>query len=178
MSNPKILAIASLSFVLMIAISFGAAITVTNSTEAHQGIVSFDTSKYGNARRQVASRIMFSESEEVKQQSVSVIARVDRQARAVIEDKAAGRLIVLTQALAITDQVEDITDEVLDELGLPTDAPTITVDPTEGPSTNYGSSALYKTAKDNLMGRNNAARQWEKDEKRALEKAETEKWVP
>lgn len=180
MSKTKLFSIVGLTFVMMIITAFGAALAVNNSTSAapHKGFVSFDTSKYGNARKSVSARAAFAKDQEVRQDSASIIARVDRHARSVIEEKAAGRLVVLTQSLALTNQVEDITDDVLDELGLPTDAPTITVDPTAGPSTEYGSSALYKTAKKELMRRNESAKEWEKREAEAQEKAETEKWLP
>jgi len=145
---------------------------------AAEKIVTFDTSRYLNARKHVASKVAFSSSEDVKSEAISIIARVDKHARKVIEQKAAGRLVILTQAMALTDQVEDITNDVLLELGLPTDVPTISVDINEGAATNYRNSSLYETAKNNLMKKSAEAAEWEKAEAQKNERLSKDKWLP
>lgn len=81
--------------------------------------VTFDTAKYIASRREMTSRLLGNNAE-IQQQAVSVLARVEKSTMEILKKHAGNRVVIVKQALVVEGQVPDITDDVLEELGLPT----------------------------------------------------------
>lgn len=87
-----------------------------------QRIVVFDPVKFLNAQRAAASILAARPNPDL----AFTMTQVARQAEAVIRDEADGAVVVVKQAVVLTDnRVPDITDAVLRRFGLPTDVPTV-----------------------------------------------------
>lgn len=82
------------------------------------GYVTFDTAKYIASRREMTSRLLGNNAE-IQQQAVSVLARVEKSTMEILKKHAGNRVVIVKQALVVDGQVPDITDDVLEELGLP-----------------------------------------------------------
>lgn len=119
-------------------------------------IVTFDTAKYVNARRAAASELLGTSPE--SDAAVSTLARVDRGVRPAIEEAAGGAVVIVRQAVVLEGNLPDITDTVLSELGLPTDAPTIDTSVDRPADTNYSASSLYEEARELVSRANQDAR--------------------
>lgn len=108
---------------------------------AQPEFVTFDVTKLTNAQRQVAAGLLNDDPD-----AISTVRRAGRQAMSVIEDFAGGRTVVVRQAF-VASQIPDITEQVLEELGLPTDVPSISatarLEHMDG--TNYGSDPNIRT---------------------------------
>lgn len=78
--------------------------------------------KFTNAQRLVASKIIGDSTR--SSEDATLLLSVSKRTEAVIEQFSAGRLVILKQAV-ISGEYIDITDDVLKELGLPTDGPTM-----------------------------------------------------
>lgn len=140
--------------------------------------VTFDTVKYVNSRREMTARLI-GDNEAQKQEAISVLATVEKSTRPAIEKHAKGKIVIVKQALVLNDQVYDITDDVLVELGLPTTSLTINPqDPTKI-LTPYSTSNEYARQKEQqanaqeyLEAKSKAFKEAKKeaqDEKRSLE---------
>lgn len=79
------------------------------------GVVGFDTARLANAQRQHLGL-----SGEFDEDQLTLLTH---RAREVLEEKAQGRPVIVSRALVLDGQVEDLTDEVLEHMGLPTDTP-------------------------------------------------------
>ena len=124
------------------------------------GVVAFDTARYVNARRAIASDWLNHSGHDVHltEEAVTTLARIDSTARPTIEQHADGRVVIVAQALVLDGQVPDITDDVLAALGLPLAAPTIDTHIDAAGDTGYSTSSLYELADDLVRGRNDHAR--------------------
>lgn len=80
--------------------------------------VTFDTAKYIASRTEMTSRLLGNNAT-VKQEAVSVLARVEKSTMEVLKKYANNRVVIVKQAMVLDGQVPDITDAVLNELGLP-----------------------------------------------------------
>lgn len=89
------------------------------SDKRADGYVTFDTAKYITARTEMTSRLLGNNAT-VKQEAVSVLARVEKSTMDVLKKHANNRVVIVKQAMVLDGQVPDITDAVLNELGLPT----------------------------------------------------------
>lgn len=117
-------------------------------------VVTFDSAKYLNARRAGMAKLLnLVESGDENVPPPSVINDIDKHAREKIEKLANGRLVIVTQALSISGQVPDITDQVIRELGLPETKVTIVSD-VEDMASNYSTSDIYALAKKALERKN------------------------
>lgn len=135
------------SFVLMALVAIAAGISGATISKAliGPGFVVFDTVKYMSARRDMTVRLLGSNAE-LKQEAVSVLARVEKNTMAVIDKYANGRTVIVKQAMVVDGQVDDITDDVLAELGLPTTAVTIAPQSPDRILTPYSISEDYAQA--------------------------------
>lgn len=86
------------------------------------GFVSFDIVKLVNAQRAVASALL-KEDPSAKAESTTLLLDVSKNTKAAIEKMANGRIVLVKQSI-VAGNVDDITDDVLNELKLPTDVPT------------------------------------------------------
>lgn len=121
---------------------------ISSASSATNNFVSFDTSKYLNARRSHTSKLLdMSLSTEELENVKSVIFRADKIAREVIEEYANGRVVLVTQSLALNNQIEDITNDVLINLGLSIDAPSYQtkVDEIDYLGTSFDQGESYKS---------------------------------
>lgn len=89
------------------------------SSERANGYVTFDTAKYIASRTEMTSRLL-GNNPTVKQEAVSILARVEKSTMEILKKHAGNRVVIVKQALVVEGQVPDITDDVLEELGLPT----------------------------------------------------------
>lgn len=134
------LAVASLSMAVA-AFSLGYTALVKPASTA---IVTFDTVKYISAQRAVATRLIGGKEDG---EAIGILARVEKGSRAIIEAKANGRQVIVKQAMVINNGVEDITDAVLAELGLPTDIPSVEPQLPERVMSRFSSTDEYVMAK-------------------------------
>lgn len=81
-------------------------------------VVMFDVVKYTNAQRAVASAFL----KDANTDNSTLLLDLSKKTRASIKKIAGSNIVVLKQALVQGD-VKDITDDVLKDLGLPTDVP-------------------------------------------------------
>lgn len=88
-------------------------------SERANGYVTFDTAKYIASRTEMTSRLLGNNAT-VKQEAVSVLASVEKSTMDVLKKHANNRVVIVKQAMVLDGQVPDITDAVLNELGLPT----------------------------------------------------------
>lgn len=85
-------------------------------------VVTFDVIRYTNAQRAVASTFLKQDADHAS--ANELLANLSERTRSTIQSIAGqGTLVVLKQAV-VQGQTRDITEEVLTELGLPTDVPT------------------------------------------------------
>lgn len=135
------------SFALLSLVAIAAGISGATISKAliGPGFVAFDTVKYMSARRDMTIRLLGSDAE-LKQEAVSVLARVEKNTMAVIDKLANGRTVIVKQAMVVDGQVDDITDDVLAELGLPTTAVTIAPQSPDRILTPYSISEDYAQA--------------------------------
>lgn len=82
-------------------------------------VVTFDATRLANAQRAIAAGLLDNQSD-----ALITLARIGRETEATIQTVAGGRLVLVKQAV-VAGTVPDITDEVLQRLGLPTDVPTV-----------------------------------------------------
>lgn len=80
-----------------------------------QRMVVLDVVKLANAERALASKLW--------QKNAVDLTSISQRTRAVIAQEADGRLVIIKQA-TVNSHLPDITDQVLRDLGLPTDVPT------------------------------------------------------
>lgn len=85
----------------------------------NDGYVTFDTAKYIASRTEMTSRLLGNNAT-IKQEAVSVLARVEKSTMEILKKHANNRVVIVKQAMVLDGQVPDITDAVLNELGLPT----------------------------------------------------------
>lgn len=85
-------------------------------------VVVFDPVKFVNAQRAAASIMAMRPNAD----TALALTQVAKQAEAVIADEAHGALVIVKQAVVISNDAPDITDAVLTRFGLPTTAPTVT----------------------------------------------------
>lgn len=130
-----------------------------------QRYVTFDTVRYTNARTAAAAALLGIDKER-SEEAVTTLARVDSAVVPAIRKAAAGRLVIVRQALVLDGSVPDITEDVLSSLGLPLDAPTIEPKLSTGPTTRYSQSPLYKFAEDFVREENDRARRELEQERR------------
>ena len=89
---------------------------------ASVNVVTFDVLKFTNAQRAIASSFLKPDADISK--ANEVLLKLPERTREVIEDVAgSGTLVVIKQAV-VQGQTSDITDEVLQRLGMPTNVPT------------------------------------------------------
>lgn len=85
-------------------------------------VVTFDVLKFTNAQRAIASTFLKPDADISK--ANEVLLKLPERTREVIAEVAgSGTLVVIKQAV-VQGQTTDITDEVLKQLGLPTNVPT------------------------------------------------------
>lgn len=84
-------------------------------------VVTFDPVLFLNAQRAAASILAVAPSAEL----ALTMTQVAKQAEAVIEKVANGRLVLIKQAVVLADNYQDITPQVIEHFGLPSAAPTI-----------------------------------------------------
>jgi|SRR5690554_318667 len=140
--------------------------------------VTFDTVKYVNSRREMTARLL-GENEAQKQEAISVLTSVEKSTRPAIEKHAKGKIVIVKQALVLNEQVPDITDAVLLELGLPTTSLTINPQDPAKILTPYSTSDEYARQKEEqanaqeyLEAKSNAFKEAKKeaqDQKRSRE---------
>lgn len=88
----------------------------------HVNVVTFDVLKFTNAQRAIASTFLKPDVDISKVNEV--LLNLPARTREVIEEVAgSGTLVVIKQAV-VQGQTSDITEEVLNRLGLPTNVPT------------------------------------------------------
>lgn len=121
-------------------------------------LVTFDTAKYVNARRAAASDLLGNEGES-RDAAISTLSRIDRGVRPQIESVADGAVVLVRQAAVLDGALPDITDQVLNGLGLSTDAPTIETSLDRRGDTSYSSSDLYEEARELVRRANKDARE-------------------
>lgn len=93
-------------------------------TLAGNRFVTFDVIKLGNAERAVASGLIGHSA--ASADDALVLTEASKQVMAAISREAAGRLVVIRQAIVENDTgIPDITNAVLADLNLPVDVPTI-----------------------------------------------------
>lgn len=104
--------------------------------------VTFDTVKFVSSRREMTTRLL-GDSEQQKQEAISVLARVDKNTQVVLDKYAKGKIVIVKQALVLDNQVPDITDAVLEELGLPTNITSVAPQQPQKILTPYSASSQY-----------------------------------
>jgi len=147
--------------------------TAPSAPDAEPAFVTFDTARYINARRAAASRLL-GDDREAAEATISSLSRVDRGVVPTIQDHAGDRLVLVRQAVVLEGSVPDITGEVLESLGLPTDAPSIHLDPESMPDTTYRHSPLYEFAERAVREANRKAR----DGQEADHDLDLDEWLP
>lgn len=85
-------------------------------------VVTFDVVKYTNAQRAVASAFIKPGSDIAK--ANELLLNLPDRTRVVIEEVAGSGTLVMVKQGVVQGQTEDITDKVLEKLGLPTEVPT------------------------------------------------------
>lgn len=85
-------------------------------------VVVFDVIKFTNAQRLVASKIIGNAAE--SSEDATLLLSVSKRTESVIEKYSQGNVVILKQAV-LSGNYRDITDDVLEELGLPVDGPTM-----------------------------------------------------
>lgn len=94
---------------------------VTSRDHIGARIVTVDVAKLLNAQRMLAAGLLSG-----KDADITTIQAVGQNLGAVIEQVAgAGTLVLVKQAVVVPAGTPDITDTVMQKLGLPTDAPTL-----------------------------------------------------
>lgn len=156
-------------------IGAGSAFAVASySRPAHDELfVTFDTVRYTNARSAAAVALIGEDARKAPE-AVTTLARVDKGVVPAIREAAGGRLVIVRQALVLDGSLPDITDTVLESLGLPLDTPTIAPQLSIEPATRYSQSPLYKFAEKFVREENERAR-------RELEREQREgfnEWLP
>lgn len=86
-------------------------------------IVVFDPVKHGNAQRAVAANLIANSGADVDDQAM-LFKQASSRLRSTIQ-KIAGNAVVVVKQSVISGEVEDITDAVLTELGLPLNVPSV-----------------------------------------------------
>lgn len=161
-SAPKRRRIGFASLLVLAAAVAGAGASFALQTQlppkTEPAFVTFDTVRYLNARRAVAIELMGTGANPADQ-AVSTLARVDRGVVPSIEEVADGRFVLVRQALVLDGSLPDITDEVLESLGLPADAPSIEPKVASEPVTRYSQSPLYTFAEEYVQSENARARE-------------------
>lgn len=94
----------------------------TGVVQAKQEVVVFDVIKFTNAQRLVASKIIGNADE--SSEGATLLLSVSKRTEGVIEKYSEGSVVILKQAV-LAGQYRDITDDVLKELGLPVDGPSM-----------------------------------------------------
>lgn len=84
-------------------------------------VVTFDTVKYTNSTRAVASQFLKNES---NGESAALLLNLPERVRDSIEKVAGPGTVVMLKQTVVHGAVADITDQVLEDLGLPTNVPT------------------------------------------------------
>lgn len=115
----SIAAVALSLLFLVVFVALAAFYGLSGRQSNSNGYVTFDTAKYITSRTEMTSRLLGNNAT-VKQEAVSVLARVEKSTMEVIKKHANNRVVIVKQAMVLDGQVPDITDAVLDELGLPT----------------------------------------------------------
>lgn len=85
-------------------------------------VVVFDVIKYANAQRAVASKFLV--DHEAITEAAPLLLDLSRRTRQTITAVAGPHTLVVIRQAVVQGELRDITDEVLLELGLPTDVPT------------------------------------------------------
>lgn len=132
--------------------------------------VTFDTARYVNARRMAAGSMLGEDAE--KEKTASTLARADRNVKSVLQEKADGRIVLVRQAVVMEEQLPDLTEDVLTELGLPTEAPTVGIDREVAADTDFRHSETYEQARENVEERNENTREGIGDDK------DLDEWLP
>lgn len=88
----------------------------------HLNAVVFDIIKLANAQRAVASAMI--KSDEAGAESAQLLLDVSKRTRAAIVKVAGPGTLVLIKQGVVSPELKDITNDVLEELGLPTTVPT------------------------------------------------------
>ena len=116
---PAALLAAAFSLLVMI---FGPRFLPALSPSAGVPVVTFDVIKYTNSQRAVASAFVKQGSQQ--REATELLSNLSERTRKAIEKAAgAGTLVVIKQSV-VQGQTRDITDAVLQELGLPVEVPT------------------------------------------------------
>lgn len=84
-------------------------------------VVTFDTVKYTNATRAVASQFL---KNDAGGEPAAILLNLPERVRASIGKIAGPGTVVMLKQTVVQGAVEDITDAVLKDLGLPTNVPT------------------------------------------------------
>ena len=91
------------------------------TTAAVPRIVTFDVVKYVNAERAIADK-MFGKNDPAA--VAPSLLEISKKTRAVIREVAGPHTLVVIQQAIVQGQADDITNQVLERLGLPTNVPT------------------------------------------------------
>ena len=105
-------------------------ININSHTKAEQpatqsGYVSFNPIKFQNAQRQYLSSVINSTDGSINTDSVLTFREIEKMGKsskaAIREIAGPDAVVLIEQSLMLNDNVPDITDAVLESLGLPTD---------------------------------------------------------
>jgi len=91
-------------------------------TGAAPAVVTFDVIRYANAQRAVASAFLKPNADQVS--ANETLMNLSERTRTVIEEVAGRNTLVVLKQSVVQGSTQDITEEVLTKLGLPTDVPT------------------------------------------------------
>jgi hypothetical protein len=105
----------TIAFVLCV-VRFG---HVARTSSAPANIVTFDIIRYGNAQRAFASKFLTKQGDD----DSTVLMNLSKKTHDSITKFAGGNTVILKQSVVQGD-IPDITDDVLKDLGLPTNVPT------------------------------------------------------
>lgn len=90
-------------------------------------VVVFDVIKYANSQRAVASKFVI--GKDAVDEAAPLLLDVSQRTRDVIREVAGANTLVVIRQAVVQGEMRDITDEVLERLGMPVDVPT--TDPTK-----------------------------------------------
>lgn len=87
--------------------------------------VTFNPIKFFNSQRAYMSSTIGKDGKLESDAALSIreLANISERSRAVIREIAGGAIVIIQQSVMLNDNVIDITDEVLEQLGLPVNVP-------------------------------------------------------
>lgn len=106
--------------ILSALIVIGTMLYNNGAASIHGDVVTFDVTRLANAQRAVAAGLLTD-----KDDTLITLARLSKETENLIAEAAREGTIILVKQAVVAGSIPDITDKVLERLGLPTNVPTV-----------------------------------------------------